>query len=68
MSTTLSLATTVFPSWAVAANDRVTAGLQNYMKKKRVDEIDSYVPTLLNARSELIRVDRVMGTFGGIYI
>lgn len=65
MSSTLCLASTGFPSWALASNDKVTVGLQKYMKKKRVDSIDSYVPTLLNARAELIRLDRIMGRLKG---
>jgi hypothetical protein len=45
-----------------AANEAVTAGLSKYIKQKKLDGIDTYVPPLLNAKDQLVRVGRVMCT------
>jgi hypothetical protein len=41
-------------------NSAVTAGLQRYVRKKKLDAIDSYLAPLLNARDQLVRIGRVM--------
>lgn len=43
-----------------AENPAVTRGLSKYVKKKKLDKIDSYLPPLFLARDQLIRVGRVM--------
>jgi hypothetical protein len=46
---------------AVAAeNPAVTRGLSVYVKKKKLDKIDSYLPPLFLAREQLIRVIRIV--------
>ena len=45
-----------------AENTAVTASLGRYVKRKKLDRIDSYVAPLLTAREQLIRIGRVMGT------
>lgn len=45
---------------ASAANEDVKAGLAKYMKRKRLDSIDTYIPPLLEARDQLIRIERIM--------
>jgi hypothetical protein len=45
---------------AAAGNDAVTAGLKRYVRKKKLDAIDSYLAPLLNAKDQLVRVGRVM--------
>ncbi|PRW45473.1 autophagy-related 16 [Chlorella sorokiniana] len=45
---------------ALADNDAVKAGLAKYVKKKKLERLDSYVPPLLAARDQLIRIGRVM--------
>lgn len=46
-------------AWA-GGNPAVTRGLGNYVKKKKLDKIDTYLPPLFLARDQLIRVERVM--------
>jgi hypothetical protein len=41
-------------------NDAVKAGLSRYIKKKKLERIDTYVAPLLAARDQLVRVGRVM--------
>ena len=48
------------PRPAFADNTAVTSSLSRYIKKKKLDIIDTYIPPLLNARAQLIRVGRVM--------
>jgi hypothetical protein len=43
-----------------AENKEVTKGLKRYIRKKKLDNIDSYIPPLLEAKGQLIRVGRVM--------
>lgn len=45
---------------ALADNDAVKAGLSKYVKKKKLERIDTYIAPLLEARDQLIRVGRVM--------
>lgn len=45
---------------ALAENEAVKAGLNRYVKKKKLERLDTYVPPLLEARGQLIRVGRVM--------
>lgn len=45
---------------ALAENEAITKGLSKYVKKKKLDDIDTYVPPLLRAREQMIRVGRVM--------
>lgn len=62
----MSAATAIFTladvqaSLAVESNPAVTAGLNKYIKKKKLDSIDTYVPQLLEARNQLVRTERVM--------
>ena len=51
-----------------AENTAVTASLGRYVKKKKLDRIDSYVAPLLAARDQLIRVGRVMCTFSLVFL
>jgi hypothetical protein len=44
-----------------AENAAVTSSLGRYVKRKKLDRIDSYVAPLLTAREQLIRIGRVMG-------
>lgn len=46
-------------AWA-GGNPAVTRGLGKYVKKKKLDKIDTYLPPLFLARDQLIRVGRVM--------
>jgi hypothetical protein len=45
-------------------NDAVKAGLSRYIKKKKLERIDTYVAPLLAARDQLVRVGRVMRECG----
>jgi hypothetical protein len=45
---------------AHADNSAVKAGLSSYIKKKKLERLDTYVPPLLEAKDQLIRVGRVM--------
>eukprot|EP00890_Picochlorum_soloecismus_P001367 jgi/Picsp_1/2230/NSC_05694-R1_hypothetical protein CHLNCDRAFT_58696 [Chlorella variabilis] len=45
---------------AYAENEAITRGLGKYVKRKKLDRIDSYVPPLFRARDQLIRIGRVM--------
>ncbi|KAG7668913.1 hypothetical protein KSW81_003925 [Nannochloris sp. 'desiccata'] len=57
-----ALATLAFPRESCAAeNAAVTSSLGRYVKRKKLDRIDSYVAPLLTAREQLIRIGRVMG-------
>ena len=38
----------------------VQAGLAKYVKRKRMDRVDTYLPPLLQARDQLVRIGRVM--------
>lgn len=63
ISTALTLTTAILPtSTAIAAteNTAVTAGLSKYVKKKKLDRIDTYLAPLIEAKGQLIRVGRVM--------
>lgn len=44
-----------------AENGAVTASLGRYVKRKKLDAIDSYVAPLLAAQDQLVRIGRVMG-------
>jgi hypothetical protein len=46
-------------AWA-GGNPAVTRGLGKYVKKKKLDKIDTYLPPLFLARDQLVRVGRVM--------
>ncbi|KAL4437306.1 hypothetical protein ABPG75_004445 [Micractinium tetrahymenae] len=50
----------LFSGAALADNEAVKAGLNRYVKKKKLERLDTYVPPLLEARGQLIRVGRVM--------
>lgn len=41
-------------------NDAVKAGLSRYVKKKKLERIDTYIAPLLEAKGQLVRVGRVM--------
>ena len=56
------LSSSVIVEDAHADNTAVTMSLNKYIKKKKLDRIDTYIPPLLNARSQLIRTGRVMCT------
>lgn len=45
---------------ARAENDAVKRGLSQYVKKKKLDRIDSYLPPLFLAKEQLIRVNRIV--------
>ncbi|EFN53088.1 hypothetical protein CHLNCDRAFT_58696 [Chlorella variabilis] len=45
---------------AHADNDAVKAGLSKYVKKKKLERIDTYIAPLLEAKGQLVRVGRVM--------
>lgn len=50
----------VNPKDAWAENSAVTSGLSKYVKRKKLDRIDTYIPPLLAAKGQLIRIGRVM--------
>ncbi|KAL4439481.1 hypothetical protein ABPG77_008810 [Micractinium sp. CCAP 211/92] len=50
----------LFTSAALADNEAIKAGINRYVKKKKLERLDTYVPPLLEARGQLIRVGRVM--------
>lgn len=52
------VSTSPFPACA-AENPAVTRGLNAYVKKKKLDTIDSYLPPLFLAKEQLIRVIRI---------
>ena len=54
-----ALAAIATPAWA-AENNAVTSSLGRYVKRKKLDNIDSYVAPLLEAKEQLVRVGRVM--------
>ena len=59
---TSALATLISsPAANADENAAVTASLGRYVKRKKLDRIDSYVAPLLTAREQLIRIGRVMG-------
>jgi hypothetical protein len=58
-STLAILASPVSPANA-AENAAVKSSLGRYVKRKKLDRIDSYVAPLLTAREQLIRMGRVM--------
>jgi hypothetical protein len=62
ISFALTLNSTLLPtsSAKAAANDAVQAGLSKYVKKKKLDRIDTYLAPLIEAKGQLIRVGRVM--------
>jgi hypothetical protein len=41
-------------------NDAIKAGLSRYVKKKKLERIDTYIAPLLEAKGQLVRVGRVM--------
>lgn len=45
----------VSPLPAAAENDAVTRGLSKYIKRKKYEDIESYLPPLVAARGQLIR-------------
>jgi hypothetical protein len=45
---------------SAAENAAVTSSLGRYVKRKKLDRIDSYVAPLLTAREQLVRIGRVM--------
>ena len=47
---------------AYAENEAITKGLGKYVKRKKLDRIDTYVPPLFRARDQLILIGRVMCT------
>lgn len=53
---------------SAAENAAVTSSLGRYVKRKKLDRIDSYVAPLLNAREQLIRIGRVMGKKESLFI
>ncbi|PSC73623.1 hypothetical protein C2E20_3042 [Micractinium conductrix] len=79
LAAALAAAPWLWSGAALADNDAVKAGLNRYVKKKKLERLDTYVPPLLEARGQLIRVGRVMlqdpaaarellrsGVFGGL--
>ena len=52
---------------AHAENEAITKGLGKYVKRKKLDRIDTYVPPLFRARDQLIRIGRVMCTMQYVY-
>ena len=47
-----------------AENEAVKRGLSQYVKKKKLDRIDSYLPPLFLAKEQLIRVNRIVESPG----
>jgi len=47
-----------------AENEAVKRGLSKYVKKKKLDRIDSYLPPLFLAKEQLIRVNRIVESPG----
>ncbi|KAI3424820.1 hypothetical protein D9Q98_008206 [Chlorella vulgaris] len=45
---------------AHAANEAVTSGLNKYVKRKKLERLDTYIAPLLEAKGQLVRVGRVM--------
>lgn len=60
VSSLISFLTSRGSECRAAENPAVTRGLSKYVKKKKLDKIDSYLPPLFLARDQLIRVGRVM--------
>ena len=58
----------LLPTPAPQDNDAVKAGLNRYVKKKKLERLDTYVPPLLEARGQLIRVGRVMREWKGVVV
>lgn len=52
---------------AYAENEAITKGLGKYVKRKKLDRIDTYVPPLFRARDQLIRIGRVMCTMQCVF-
>ncbi len=44
-----------------AENEAVTRGLNKYIRRKKYDDIESYLPPLLAARGQLIRSGYILG-------
>ena len=59
---TSGLAAVALP--AFADNAAVTGSLSRYVKRKRTESIETYVPPVLAARDQLIRVGRIMRELG----
>lgn len=48
------------------ANTHTSQGLDRYVKKKKLDALDTYVPLVLEARGVLDELDQVMGEGVGV--
>lgn len=49
-----------FRAAAEEATDSGNRGLSRYIKKKKLDPIDTYIPTVLQARKQLVKAGTVM--------
>lgn len=60
LTTVLGVSSMPFRAAAEEATDSGNRGLSRYIKKKKLDPIDTYIPTVLQARKQLVKAGTVM--------